>query len=159
MTDTSRLAGRKIAFLAINGVQESELTQSWDALVHAGACPELVSLAPGEIQSTAGGAEGRRFRVDQLVTAVSARDYDALVLPTEVADPNALGMDDHAVNFVRGFLAASKPVIGISRGPWMLVTGGAIVPALAEAIAERSLDKMVEQSFPASDPLPSPTAI
>ena len=204
----SQLKGRKVAFLATDGVEQVELTAPWSALEQAGAELKLVSDHAGEIQATNHDQKGERFRVDAEVAQVSARDFDALVLPGGVANPDKLRTNKNAVNFVREFMEADKPVAAICHGPWLLVeadavrgrtitswpsletdvknAGGAwvdkavqldqklltsrkpddlpafcaqLVQLLTDAIDERRLDKMVEQSFPASDPLPGPIAL
>jgi len=204
----SQLKGRKVAFLATDGVEQVELTAPWNALKQAGAEVKLVSEKTGEIQSMNHDQKGERFPVDLEVSNVSARDFDALVLPGGVANPDKLRTNKDAVNFVREFMEGDKPVAAICHGPWLLVeadavrgrtitswpsletdiknAGGAwvdkqvqldqklltsrkpedlpafcaqLVGLLSDAIDERRLDKMVEQSFPASDPLPGPIAL
>jgi len=204
----SQLTGRKVAFLATDGVEQVELAAPWNALKQAGADVVLVSDHAGEIQSVNHDAKGEKFRVDKEVTAVSSRDFDALVLPGGVANPDRLRTNKDAVRFVRQFMELDKPVAAICHGPWLLVeadavrgrtitswpsletdvknAGGAwvdkqvqldqklltsrkpddlpafcakLVELLSSAINERRLDKMVEQSFPASDPLPGPITL
>jgi protease I len=147
----SPLRGRKVAFLATDGVEQVELTEPWNALKQAGADVVLVSEKPGEIQAVNHDSKGEKFHVDVEVSKAGARDFDALVLPGGVANPDKLRMNKDAVNFVREFMVLDKPVAAICHGPWLQV--------LADAIDERRLDKMVEQSFPASDPLPGPIAL
>lgn len=115
------VSGRKIAFLAIDGVAEQELSQPWDALSGAGAVPHLVSLHPGEIQAVRDDAPASRFRVDRVVTEIRAGEYDGLVLPGGIASADRLRMNADAVSFVRAFMDADKPVAAIAHGPWMLV--------------------------------------
>lgn len=202
------LTGKKVAFLATDGVQEQELARPWEAVLEAGGTPELVSIKNGEIKSATEDNKGRTFPVDKLVTDVSYRDYDGLVIPGGLKNPDTLRMNEDAVEFVRNFMEHDRPVAAICHGPWLLVeadtvrgrtltsypslktdirnAGGnwvdnqvevdqrlvtsrhpkdldafcrSLISEMAEAIAERSLDHMVEQSFPASDPLPGPTAI
>ncbi|HMF88462.1 MAG TPA: DJ-1/PfpI family protein, partial [Gemmatimonadaceae bacterium] len=117
----SPLAGRKVAFLATDGVEQVELTAPWNALKQAGAEVKLISDKPGEIQSTNHDQKGEKFRVDAVVTTVSARDFDALVLPGGVANPDKLRTNKDAVNFVREFMEADKPVAAICHGPALLV--------------------------------------
>jgi protease I len=204
----SQLKGRKVAFLATDGVEEVELTAPWNALKQAGAEVILVSDKPGEIQAMNHDAKAAKFHVDVEVTRVTGRDFDALVLPGGVANPDKLRTNPTAVNFVREFMELDKPVAAICHGPWLLVeadalrgrtitswpsletdvknAGGAwvdkevqldqkllttrkpddlpafctkLVELLADAIDERRLDNMVEQSFPASDPLPGPLTV
>ena len=202
------LTGRRVAFLATDGVEEVELTAPWNALKQAGADLKLVSEKSGQIQAMNHDAKSNRFPVDVEVASVTARDFDALVLPGGVANPDKLRTNKDAVKFVRGFMEADKPVAAICHGPWLLVeadavrgrtitswpsletdvrnAGGAwvdkqvqldqklltsrkpddlpafcakLVELLSTAIEERRLDKMIEQTFPASDPLHGPTAL
>ena len=204
----NQLKGRKVAFLATDGVEEVELTAPWNALKQAGADLSLVSDKTGAIQGVNHDARGSTFPVDVEVSAVTARDFDALVLPGGVANPDKLRTNKRAVQFVREFMELDKPVAAICHGPWLLVeadavrgrtitswpsletdvrnAGGAwvdkqvqldqklltsrkpddlpafcakLVELLSSAIEERRLDKMVEQTFPASDPLPGPIAL
>jgi protease I len=202
-----QLTGRKVAFLATDGVEQVEFTAPWNALKQAGAELKLVSDKTGEIQSMNHGEKGQKFPVDVEISKVTARDFDALVLPGGVANPDKLRTNKDAVGFVREFMELDKPVAAICHAPWLLVeadavrgrtltswpslqtdvknAGGAwidkqvqldqklltsrkpddlpafcaqLVELLTSAIDERRLDKMVEQSFPASDPLPGPIA-
>ena len=203
-----QLTGRKVAFLATDGVEQVEFTAPWNALKQAGAELKLVSDKTGDIQSLNHDEKGQTFPVDVEVSKVTARDFDALVLPGGVKNPDTLRTNKTAVAFVRGFMELDKPVAAICHGPWLLVeadalrgrtitswpsletdvknAGGAwvdkqvqldqklltsrkpddlpafcahLVELLTTAIDERRLDKMVEQSFPASDPLPGPISL
>ena len=117
-----KLDGKTIAFLvAAEGVEQVELTDPWKAVEDAGGKPELVSIESGEIQAFNHLDKGDTFKVDHTVGDVSASDYDGLVLPGGVANPDFLRMDEDAVSFVRGFFAAAKPVGVICHGPWTLV--------------------------------------
>lgn len=120
------LFGRRVAFLATNGVDESEFVQPWAAVTGAGAIAELISLQPGEIQSISKGEKAGKFKVDHLITNVSVRDYDALVLPGGVKNPDTLRMNPTAVAFVRSFMDSDKPVGAICHGPWLLVEAGCV---------------------------------
>ncbi|GAA4893592.1 type 1 glutamine amidotransferase domain-containing protein [Streptomyces coeruleoprunus] len=112
----------RIAFLvAPEGVEQVELTQPWQAVTDAGDSPELVSTKPGRIQAFHHLEKADTFPVDRTVEGVSAGDYDGLVLPGGVANPDALRMDERAVAFVRGFFEAGKPVAAICHAPWILV--------------------------------------
>ncbi|HEY8309782.1 MAG TPA: type 1 glutamine amidotransferase domain-containing protein [Gemmatimonadaceae bacterium] len=208
MMAAGQLEGRRVAFLATNGVDEAEFAQPWDAITAAGAKAELISLQEGEIQSISKGEKARKFKVDRLVADASASDYDALVLPGGVKNPDTLRMNPDAVAFAKAFMDADKPVGAICHGPWLLVeadcvrgrtltsypslrtdiknAGGdwvdrtviadqklvtsrnpgdipafnaSLVDAISSAIEERSIDRTIEQSFPASDPAPGPTAL
>ena len=122
----SGVNGRKIAFLATDGVEQRELAEPWDALSRAGAVLHLVSIRDGEIQAVSGDEPATRFRVDKLITEVRAGDYDGLVLPGGVANPDRLRTNRDAVAFVRAFVDADKPVAAICHGPWMLVEADAV---------------------------------
>ncbi len=115
------LQGKKIAFLATDGVEQVELTEPWKAVRDAGAELHLISLKSGEIQGVNHMEKGDSFPVDRTVDKVSYRDYDGLVLPGGVLNPDTLRMDKHAVEFVRGFFEEFKPVGAICHGPWTLV--------------------------------------
>ena len=117
----NELKDRRIAFLATDGVEQVELTEPWRAAQEAGAEVELVSIKPGEIQGWHHDEKGDTFRVDRLVADVTRDQYAALVLPGGTKNPDKLRMDHDAVEFVRGFFAAGKPVAAICHGPWMLV--------------------------------------
>lgn len=202
------LTGRKVAVLATDGVEQVELTAPWQALKASRADVSLISLKAGTIQGFIHEQKADTFNVDKTVSEVSARDFDALVLPGGVRNTEALRGNAEAVELVRSFMEADKPVAAICHAPRILVQAGAVegrtltshpeiadeireaggswvdqqaavdqklltsrrqedlpafcgnlVTMLADAIDERRLDKMVEQSFPASDPLPGPISI
>jgi protease I len=115
------LSGKKVAFLAANGVEQVELEKPWDAIKGAGADVELVSIEEGEIRANQHLDPGDTFKVDKLVKDVDASDYDALVLPGGVANPDFLRMDQDAVAFARAFFEQHKPVAAICHAPWTLV--------------------------------------
>src|SRR5688500_18612748 len=122
-----KLDGKKIAFLAADGVEQAELTQPWKAVEEAGGTPELISLEEGEIQGGEHEIEKRdTFKVDRVVAEVDASDYDGLVLPGGVMSPDKLRADEDAVQFVREFMEAGKPVGAICHGPWTLVEAGVV---------------------------------
>ena len=201
------LTGRKVAILATDGVEQVELTAPWQALKEARAEVSLVSLKPGKIQGFIHEEKADTFEVNSVVADVSARDFDALVLPGGLRSTEGLRANGDAVQLVRSFMEADKPVAAICQAPRLLVEAGAVegrtltsdpeladeirdaggswvdkqaevdqklltsrrqedlpafcgnlVAMLANAIDERRLDKMIEQSFPASDPLPGPIA-
>jgi len=117
----NNLQGKRIAFLATDGVEQSELKRPWDEIKSAGAEVELVSIKSGEIQGMDHAEKGKKFKVDKEVSDVSASDYDGLVLPGGVANPDRLRIEDKAVKFVRDFFKQKKPVAAICHGPWTLV--------------------------------------
>ena len=121
-----QLSGKKVAFLATDMFEQVELTKPWKALEQAGATLELVSLAEGEIQGFDHYDKADTFPVDRTVEEASAADYDALVLPGGVGNPDTLRADENAVHFVREFFEQGKPVGAICHGPWTLVEAGVV---------------------------------
>lgn len=115
------LHGKHVAFLATDGVEQVELTRPWTELKAAGAEVRLVSPGRGPIQGMNHHEKGDRFEVDELVHDARAGEYDALVLPGGVANPDALRLDEDAVRFVRSFFEDARPVAAICHGPWLLV--------------------------------------
>jgi protease I len=120
----NELNGMKIAFLATDMVEQRELTGPWEALKDAGARLELVSIKSGEIQAFQHHDKGDTFNVDRVADQAKASDYDALVLPGGVGNPDALRLNEHAVRFVRDFFDQGKPVGAICHAPWMLIEAG-----------------------------------
>ena len=117
-----KLENKRIAFLvAPEGTEQVELTEPWKAVEEAGGTPELLSTEEGEIQAFNHLDKADTFTVDRTVSDASASDYDALVLPGGVANPDFLRMDKGAVAFVRSFFEQAKPVGVICHGPWTLV--------------------------------------
>jgi protease I len=121
-----KLDGKKIAFLATDGVEQIELTQPLDAVRDEGAEVDLISLKKGEFQGFDHLDKGKTFTADKAVEDASADDYDGLVLPGGVANPDFLRADKNAVRFVRSFVEAKKPVGAICHGPWTLVEADVI---------------------------------
>jgi protease I len=121
-----KLDGKKIAFIAADGVEQVELTQPWDAVKDAGAEPELLSLEDGQIQGFNHLDHGDKFDVDKTVADATVDDYDGLVLPGGVANPDFLRADDDVRKFVRGFAEAGKPIAAICHGPWTLIDAGLV---------------------------------
>ena len=117
----NRLEGKKVAFLATDGVEQVELTEPWKAVEQEGGRPELISLESGEIQGFDHLDKDKTFSVDRTVKDAEAGDYDGLVLPGGVANPDFLRADENAVSFTRAFVEAGKPVAAICHGPWTLV--------------------------------------
>lgn len=204
----ANLTGRRVAFLATDGVEQVELTAPLQAVKEAHADTSLVSIKSGQIQGYIHDEKADTFTVDLLASEASARDFDALVIPGGIRNTEALRANEDAVNLVRGFMELDKPVAAICHAPRLLVEADAVagrtltshpddeaevrtaggswvdkavqidqklltarkpedlpafcanlVALLSDAIDERRLDKMVEQSFPASDPLPGPISL
>jgi protease I len=203
------LLGRRVAILATDGVEQVELEEPRKALEAAGAVTHLIAPQEGSIQAMNHDEQGARIPVDRLLADVHANEYDALLLPGGVANPDKLRTDQRAVHFVREFMLADKPVAAICHALWMLVEANAvagrtltswpslqtdirnaggnwvdetvqvddrlvtsrkpddlpefcatIVREFATAIAvDARLELVGEQSFPASDPPPGPSAI
>ncbi len=115
------LNGKRIAFLATDGFEQAELVQPWEAINKAGAEVVLVSPKEDKIQGMNHDKKADRFSVDQSVHSASAEDFDGLVLPGGVANPDSLRTCDDSVSFVRDFFKQSKPVAAICHGPWTLI--------------------------------------
>jgi protease I len=203
------LTGRRVAILATNGVEQVELEEPRKALDAAGATTHLIAPEDGSIQAMNHDDKGARIPVDRVLGDARPSEYDALLLPGGVANPDRLRMDQRAVQFVREFMLGERPVAAICHAPWMLVEANAVagrtltswpslqtdirnaggewvdepvrvdaglvtsrkpddLPAFCAAMikefasvieADERLDMVGEQSFPASDPPPGPTAI
>jgi deglycase len=125
------LKGKKVAILATDGVEQVELVEPRKALEAAGAETHLVSPKSGEIQGVNHHEKGDRFAVDRTLDQVRSSEYAALLLPGGVANPDELRTNAKAVQFVREFLVADKPVAAICHGPWLLVE--------ADGVAGRTL--------------------
>jgi len=122
---SDRLQGKKIAFLMSNeGAEQVELTEPLKAVREAGAEAELLAPEAGEIQAFNHLDKGDTFDVDRPVGEADASEYDGLVLPGGVANPDQLRTKDEALEFVRGFFEAGKPVGVICHGPWTLIDAG-----------------------------------
>ena len=123
---SNELNGKHIAFLATDGVEQVELTEPWKAVEQAGGEPELISLETGEIQGFDHHDKGESFPVDKTVTDADPGDYDGLVLPGGVINPDILRTDRRAMRFVTAFFEQGKPVGAICHGPWSLVETGVV---------------------------------
>jgi protease I len=115
------LQGKKIAFLATTGVEQVEYTEPRKAVEDAGAQVDLISLEPGSIQAWNHFDHADQFTVDKTASEADAGDYDALVLPGGVANPDQLRLNAAAVAFTRAFFETGKPVGVICHGPWTLI--------------------------------------
>ena len=118
----SELTGRRVAFMVANeGMEQAELTRPWQAVRDAGGIPELLAPEPGHAQAFNHLDKGDAFAVDRAVAEADPADYDALVLPGGVANPDQLRMVPAALEFARSMFAAGKPAAVICHGPWTLV--------------------------------------
>ncbi len=203
------LKGKKVAILATDGVEQVELEKPRKALEDAGATTHLIAPKAGTIQGMNHDDKGSQLKVDKVLGEVKPSDYDALLLPGGVANPDKLRTDERAVQFAREFMLSDKPVAAICHGPWLLVEANAVagrtltswpslktdvrnaggdwvdapvqeddklvtsrkpddIPQFNEAMlrtfagvagTDAQVDVTSEQSFPASDPPPGPSAI
>jgi protease I len=119
------LKGKKIAFLFTEGAEQAEVKEPLKAVKEAGANVDIVSLEKGEIEMWEHFDKGEKIEADKAVSDADASDYDGLVLPGGVANPDQLRADEDAVKFVRAFFEQDKPVGSICHGPWLLVEAGA----------------------------------
>jgi protease I len=121
-SDEQPLVDQQVAFLvAVEGIEQVELTEPWEAVEKAGGRPVLVSVESGEVQAFHHLDKADTFEVDQTVSEVDPSRFAGLVLPGGVANPDALRMDAGAVRLVKAFFDADKPVAAICHAPWMLV--------------------------------------
>jgi len=117
----SKLNGKKIAILATDGFEQAELMEPRKALTDAGATTLVIAPKSGEIKGWKLKDWGDKVKVDKTLDDANPHDFDALVLPGGVINPDHLRMDPKAVNFIRQFAATGKPVAAICHGPWTLV--------------------------------------
>jgi protease I len=117
----NELQGKRVAFLFTEGAEQVEVTEPLEAIKGAGADVDIVSLQKGEIEMWNHFDKGDKITADLAVSDADASNYDALVLPGGVANPDQLRVDKGAVGFVRAFFEQNKPTGVICHGPWMLV--------------------------------------
>jgi protease I len=122
----NELKGKRVAIVATDMFEQVELTEPRKALDEAGAKTELISIEPGKIQGFNHYDMGDELPVDRTIEEASADDYDALMLPGGVGNPDTLRMDENVVSFVRAFFEQGKPVAAICHGPWTLVEAGVV---------------------------------
>ena len=115
------LSGKKVAFIATEGVEEVELTEPRKAVEDAGGTVELLSIEEGEIQAMNHIDKSGTYAVDGLVADASADDYDGVVLPGGVVNPDNLRADESVITFLQEFAKSGKPIAAICHGPWTLV--------------------------------------
>ena len=118
--------GRKIAILATHGFEQVELTEPLETLRGAGAAVDVVAPEAGEIQGFRHFEKGDAVQVDKTLDQVIADDYDAIVIPGGVHNPDALRIDEKALAFVHGFAKAGKTIAAICHGPWVLVNAAVV---------------------------------
>jgi protease I len=119
-----KLEGKKVAILAADMFERVELEEPRKALEEAGAQTEVVSIHDGEIKGFDHFDPVNTVKVDRTVEEVSVDDYDALLIPGGVGNPDQLRGDENAVDFVRAFAASKKPIAVICHGPWVLIDAG-----------------------------------
>ena len=122
----SNIGGKKIAILATDGFEQSELTEPRKALDRAGARTVVIAPKSGSIQGWNHTDWGEAVNVDQTLDNANPREFDALVLPGGVMNPDHLRLEPKAVDFVRKFVASGKPIGAICHGPWTLLEAGAL---------------------------------
>jgi protease I len=122
----NELNGKRVAIVATDMVEQVELLEPRKALDEAGATTEVISIEPGTIQGFNHYDKGDEIPVDRTIEEASAGEYDALLLPGGVGNPDTLRMDENVVSFVRDFFEQGKPVAAICHGPWTLVEAGVV---------------------------------
>jgi protease I len=120
------LRGLNVAILVADGFEQVELTEPRKALDGAGARSSIVSPKTGEVQGWNHFEKGDMFPVDVALTSANADDYDALLLPGGVANPDQLRMIPEAVDFIKAFVKVGKPIAAICHGPWTLIEADAV---------------------------------
>ena len=136
------LEGRRVAILATDGFEESELLSPKDALEKAGAKVDVIGLGRGSIKGWKDGNWSQEVAVDQTVEKAMVDDYDALVLPGGVISPDKLRRSAEAVEFVRGFFREKKPVAAICHGPQLLIEADAVRDRKLTSFASIKTDLM-----------------
>ena len=124
MADT--LNRTKVAILATDGFEQVELTRPREALDNAGAETRVVAPKPGQIRGWQTTDWGDSVKVDLALADARAEDFDALLLPGGVMNPDKLRLDDKAIAFIKAFVDAGKPIAAICHGPWTLINAGAV---------------------------------
>lgn len=117
---------KKVAILATNGFEESELSSPLEALKNEGFHVDIVSLESGNIKSWKDGNWGKDFKVDKTLSEVSSKQYNALVLPGGVINPDKLRIEEEALVFIRDFFKEGKPVAAICHGGWPLINADVV---------------------------------
>lgn len=123
---TASLSGKTIAVVATDGFEQVELTRPVEALRAAGARVEIIAPGSGEIQGFNHHEKGETVSVDRAVRDARPEDYAGLLLPGGVISPDALRLEADAIDFIRGFVDAGKPIAAICHGPWTLINAGGV---------------------------------
>jgi len=123
---TQSLAAKKVAIVATDGFEQSELTEPLKALKNAGAEAHVIAPKAGDIQGMKHDQKGDKIRVDRTLSEADATQYDALVLPGGVANPDNLRIVPEAIAFIRRFVEDEKPIAAICHGPWTLIDAGGV---------------------------------
>jgi len=123
---SSDLTGKKVAILVVDGFEQIELTAPREALEEAGAETDIVSPAEGKVRGWNETKWGKKVKVDVPLEEAEPAEYDALLLPGGVMNPDKLRMNEKAVQFVKAFFDANKPVAAICHGPWTLIEAGVV---------------------------------
>jgi protease I len=124
---SGRLDGKTVALVVANeGIEQVELVQPWEAVTSAGGEPVLVAPKDGEVQAYNHLDKGDTFSVDRTTVDATAEDFDGVVLPGGVANPDQLRTDGPGVDFLRAFAATGRPIAAICHGPWTLIEAGVI---------------------------------
>lgn len=121
-----QLNGKKVAILVADGFEQVEMTEPRKALDDAGAHTELISPNDEKVRGWQHTEWGDSFDVDVPLTEAKPESYDALVLPGGVMNPDKLRINTAAIDFIRAFVAAGKPIAAICHGPWTLIEAGAV---------------------------------
>ncbi|MEO9894427.1 type 1 glutamine amidotransferase domain-containing protein [Aurantibacter sp.] len=121
-----KLENKRVAILATDGFEKSELFEPLKALKNEGARVDVISVKQGPIKSWDGNNWGETIDVDYLVNDINENDYNALVLPGGVANPDLLRTHENALNFIREFFKSGKPVSAICHAPWLLISARVI---------------------------------
>ena len=121
-----KLIGRRVAVLATDGFEQAELTRPVSGLRAEGGTVEIISLKAGEIQGYNHDQKGDKVAVDKTVNEVKSSQYDALVLPGGVMNPDTLRISPEAIAFIREFVKSGKPISAICHGPWTLIDAGGV---------------------------------
>ena len=121
-----KLDGKKVAILVTDGFEQVEMTNPREALEEAGAETKIVSLNPGKIQGMHHADKGDKFDVDLTLDEARPEEFDALLIPGGLMNPDALRSTDDALEFTRHFFREGKPIAAICHGPWVLIDAGIV---------------------------------